>query len=91
LLLAAIVGGGVCLLFYRLDDRLLWGDEAETAVLARNVTRLGLPYTDDGRNVVRLYGSEIASSAHGVWTCLFLRIREVLSTRAERRSQLGAG
>ena len=36
------------LLFYQLDNRLLWGDEAETALLAKNVLRFGIPKTTDG-------------------------------------------
>lgn len=66
--LAAIFALGAFLLFYNLDGRLLWGDEAETAVLARNITRFGLPYTDDGRNVISLYGPSIDNNADGLWT-----------------------
>ena len=35
-------------LFASLDDRMLWGDEAETALLAANVTRFGVPRSEDG-------------------------------------------
>jgi hypothetical protein len=52
-------------LTWNLGDRLLWGDEAETAVLAVNVTRYGLPRSDDGRNVVTLTGAD--SNESGVW------------------------
>jgi hypothetical protein len=31
------------LLLARLSDRLLWGDEAETALLARNILKFGVP------------------------------------------------
>lgn len=35
-----------------LGDRYLWDDEAETALLARNVLRYGLPFAYDGRNII---------------------------------------
>ncbi len=66
--LLGIFGLGAFLLFYNLEGRLLWGDEAETAVLARNVTRFGLPRTDDGRNVITLYGTAVDGNADGLWT-----------------------
>ena len=37
-------------LFANLDDRLLWADEAETALLASNITEFGWPLADDGKN-----------------------------------------
>jgi len=37
--------------FYRLDQPLLWDDEAETGIVARNVLRHGYPTAYDGRNV----------------------------------------
>jgi hypothetical protein len=37
--------------FYRIDRPLLWGDEAETGIIARNVLRSGFPIATDGRNV----------------------------------------
>lgn len=36
---------------YGLDRPLLWGDEADTGVFARNVLRFGYPVAYDGRNV----------------------------------------
>jgi hypothetical protein len=36
------------LLPYNLIDRLLWGDEAEIALLAVNITKGGLPKVTDG-------------------------------------------
>ena len=36
--------------FYRLDRPLLWDDEAETGVVARNTLRSGYPTASDGRN-----------------------------------------
>jgi hypothetical protein len=37
--------------FYRIDRPLLWDDEAETGVVARNILRTGYPTASDGRNV----------------------------------------
>jgi len=42
------------LLFYNLDNQYLWQDEAETAVLARNVFKFGLPKAFDGKNTILL-------------------------------------
>ena len=50
----AIVLFAAFALFYHLDDRLLWGDEAETALLAVNITKFGVPTVTDGKNVVTL-------------------------------------
>ena len=36
------------LAFCNLDGRPFWGDEAETALLARNVLKFGVPKVDDG-------------------------------------------
>jgi len=36
---------------YRLDRPLLWGDEADTGIEARNILRCGYPIAYDGRNV----------------------------------------
>ena len=48
--LVAILAAGAFLLFYRLDHRPFWQDEAETACLARNTLRFGLPLAFDGVN-----------------------------------------
>ena len=37
--------------FYRLDRPLLWGDEADTGIGARNIMRYGYPLEYDGRNL----------------------------------------
>jgi hypothetical protein len=37
--------------FYRLDRPTLWGDEADTGILARNTLHTGYPVAYDGRNV----------------------------------------
>ncbi len=44
----AVVAGAY---LYRLDRPLLWGDEADTGVVARNVLRVGYPVAYDDRNV----------------------------------------
>ena len=54
------------LLFYHLDNHLLWGDEAETAVLAKNVVQLGVPRTYDGTNYIILHGAVDETPDH-VW------------------------
>jgi len=55
------------LLFYHLDNHLLWGDEAETAVLARNVAQFGVPRTFDGTNYILLHGTVDENRNH-IWT-----------------------
>ena len=54
------------LLFYNLDGHLLWGDEAETAVLAKNVVQFGVPRTFDGTNYILLHGRMDENRDH-VW------------------------
>ena len=69
-----LIGGGYglflafafFLLFYHLDNHLLWGDEAETAVLARNVARFGVPRTFDGTNYILLHNLRDENRDH-VW------------------------
>ena len=64
-----LVALGFLLLFWNLDGRLLWGDEAETATLARNVVRFGYPKTFDGVNRISLYGPNVDSAADAwVWS-----------------------
>ena len=67
-LYAAGLVSALFLLFYNLDGRLLWGDEAETAVLARNVVRYGVPRTTDGRNHITLYSGNIDENQQHIWT-----------------------
>lgn len=52
IVLSILLVVGACLLFTRLDDRYLWDDEAETALLARNVLRFGVPVAWDGRDLI---------------------------------------
>jgi 4-amino-4-deoxy-L-arabinose transferase-like glycosyltransferase len=57
----------VFLLLFNLDDRYLWGDEAETAVLARSIARTGLPFVRHEGNFITLLGGA-DSNSHGLWT-----------------------
>ena len=52
----ALIGAGAVFLCARLGQRLLWQDEAETAILARNILRFGYPRAFDGVNLVWLPG-----------------------------------
>lgn len=54
-------------MFYNLGDRKLWGDEAETALLAVSVMKHGLPVCTDGKNTVTLYGQTVDSNEKNVW------------------------
>jgi len=65
--LCGLLMGLACfVLTYDLGDRLLWGDEAETALLAVNITKYGLPKIDDGKNRITIYKT-MAASEQGVW------------------------
>lgn len=55
-------------LFYHLGDRPLWGDEAETALLALNTIHYGYPKATDGRNYITLLGPGIDTNKDHVWT-----------------------
>ncbi len=55
-------------LLYRLDARLLWGDEAWTAVLGERITRFGVPVADDGRNPLAQLGDPDGTRVYGLWT-----------------------
>lgn len=66
--LALIFAFSAFTLFWNLGDRLLWGDEAETALLAVNITKFGLPLASDGRNTITLFGLGKDSNAAGAWT-----------------------
>jgi len=63
------IGQGIALLvialvyLYRLDRPLLWGDEADTGIAARNILRCGYPLEYDGRNLsVFQNGAELNQS-----------------------------
>ena len=51
-LLAGLLLVGSVLILLNLGNRYLWTDEAETALLGRNIVRFGLPKAWDGRNLV---------------------------------------
>ena len=48
----AVVLISASLIFFSLDQRLLWIDEAETALLGRSILDRGVPTAFDGRNVI---------------------------------------
>jgi hypothetical protein len=50
--LALITALGALLIFANLDDRYLWDDEAETALLAQRVLRFHVPIAWDGRDLI---------------------------------------
>ncbi len=52
--LAALFIVASFLLLYNLDNQYFWQDEAETACLARNIVKFGVPAASDGRNLVVL-------------------------------------
>lgn len=55
------------LAFCNLDSRPFWGDEAETALLARNVLKFGVPKVDDGVIHISIHGDKF-DARDGVWT-----------------------
>ncbi|MBF0517454.1 MAG: glycosyltransferase family 39 protein [Nitrospirae bacterium] len=55
-------------LIYNIGGRPLWGDEAETAILAVNITKYGLPLNSDGKNLITLYGQTVDSNERHIWT-----------------------
>lgn len=59
---------GALLLLCRLDDAYLWQDEAETAIVSRNLLAFGLPLSTDGTNWVQQAGrSFVEFTADYVW------------------------
>lgn len=55
-------------LFHNLSDRLLWGDEAETAMLGRNILKFGVPKVYDGKNLLTQYPEPWEANEDGIWT-----------------------
>jgi hypothetical protein len=55
------------MLLFNLGGRVLWADEAETALLARNINRFGLPRTNDGLNIISVWGPWADSNEDGLW------------------------
>jgi hypothetical protein len=49
--IAIILALGAFLLLFHLDDRPFWQDEAETACLAKNVLKYGVPRAYDGLKI----------------------------------------
>lgn len=64
---ALLLAVGALLLLPSLGDRLLWQDEAETALLARSVLREGVPTAWDGRNWVSADGRREFGEDHVWW------------------------
>jgi hypothetical protein len=64
---AALAAFVFFLAFCNLDGRPFWGDEAETALLARNVLKFGVPKVNDGVNHISLHGDKF-DARNGVWT-----------------------
>ncbi|MBI4172200.1 MAG: glycosyltransferase family 39 protein [Actinobacteria bacterium] len=50
--LLLVTAVGALLIFANLDNRYLWDDEAETALLAQRVLRFGVPIAWDGRDLI---------------------------------------
>jgi dolichyl-phosphate-mannose-protein mannosyltransferase len=65
---AALFGFALFFFLYHLDNRLLWGDEAETALLGKNIVRFGIPKTVDGLNHITVLGNLRDENATHVWT-----------------------
>jgi hypothetical protein len=53
--------------FGNLDGRLFWGDEAETAVLARSILHHGVPRVNDGLDHISMHGDQY-DARNGIWT-----------------------
>ncbi|MBI3443736.1 hypothetical protein HY008_03620 [Candidatus Woesebacteria bacterium] len=52
LILLVIFCVSIFFLFFHLDTPLLWEDEGEVAIIARNIIHFGLPVTWDGKHFV---------------------------------------
>jgi hypothetical protein len=62
---ATLLLGGV-LIFHRLDNRALWSDEAETALLAESILRVGIPKIEP--NAAWLYAPSMGwINEDGIW------------------------
>jgi hypothetical protein len=65
----AIVLVSASLVFFWLDQRLLWMDEAETALLGRSILARGVPIAFDGRNLIsQEVGREFGADYVWRWT-----------------------
>lgn len=69
--IAGLYSGLAALVFFlafcNLDGRLFWGDEAETALLAKNILKFGAPKTGDGVNHISVNGYQY-DERNGIWT-----------------------
>lgn len=64
---AILAGFAAFAVFWNLGDRSLWGDEAETALLALNITQFGIPKATDGKNYITILGKGQDTNADDVW------------------------
>lgn len=67
LIYTAVMCLALFVLFRNFDDRLLWGDEAETALLAVNITKYKVPKVTDGKNVITLIGKGHDYNDDNIW------------------------
>jgi len=68
LLYALLYAVAIFFLFTKLSDRLMWGDEAETAILARNILEFGVPVVDDGKNLLTQHTGLTEYNEDHIWT-----------------------
>ena len=69
LLYVSLYAAAAFLLFHNLSDRLMWGDEAATALLAQNIMKHGVPLNNVGKNVIAEEPSgRSRANEKGVWT-----------------------
>ncbi|MFH1620149.1 MAG: hypothetical protein ABIG11_09655 [bacterium] len=68
LLWTAVAILGAYLLFSGLGSPALWGDEAETALVARSVIAKGYPSAYDGKRVLTLFKDRHESNSRYLWT-----------------------
>jgi len=60
-------GLGYLLFFHNLNDRLLWVDEAETAMLAKCINRYGYPKVTLDGNYITLMGRGVDTNEQDIW------------------------
>jgi 4-amino-4-deoxy-L-arabinose transferase-like glycosyltransferase len=79
------------LIFPNLGDRNLWQDEAETALIAKNILRTGLPLGWDGRQfVTQLSGAEMTASYLWAWTPWLMHYVAALGMGVAGQTAFGA-
>ena len=62
ILLGVLLAISAFLIFKNLSDNYLWQDEAESAVLAKNILKFGYPSAFDGTNSLRVYLSSLGAN-----------------------------